>query len=87
MKQDITAALKEMSHGLIWFSKEAFLLIYRVTLALAIFCVAVYLITHFFWFILGIAAIGFFVTWFYVEYKDAKSIREYEELIKSNEKV
>jgi len=86
MKQDITTALKEMSNGIILFGKEAFLVIFRVTLALAIFSVAVYLITHFFWFILGIAFVGFFITWFYVEYQNAKSIREYEEL-KHNEKV
>ena len=86
MKQDIIAALKAMGENAVFLLKEFFLIVFRVALALTIFSVVVFIIVNYFLAMLGIAAIGVIITWFYVEYQNAKSIREYEEL-KHNEKV
>ena len=86
MKQDIIAALKAMGENAVFLLKEFFLIVFRVSLALAIFSVVVFIFVNYFLAMLGIAAIGVIITWFYVEYINAKSIREYEEL-KHNEKV
>jgi membrane protein implicated in regulation of membrane protease activity len=85
MKQDIISALKAMGENAAFLLKEFFLIVFRVSLALAIFSIVVFIIVNYFLAMLGLAAIGFLVAWFYVEYQNAKSIREYEELIKQNE--
>lgn len=87
MKQDVIAALKAMYENATYLLKEFFLIVFRVALALFIFSVVIFAIVKFFWFVIGFAALGVIIAWFYVEYQNAKSIREYEELIKQNEKV
>jgi ABC-type bacteriocin/lantibiotic exporter with double-glycine peptidase domain len=87
MKQDVTTALKSMLENAMWFGKEIAIIIFRVALALAIIGVIIYALIHFIWIIAGISVVGVLISWFYVEYSNAKSIREYEELLKKNEKV
>lgn len=81
--KDVITALKAMGRTLSYFGKEAFWLAIRLTLGVAVLAVLIYIIAHYFWGLLAAVVIIGIAGWFYIEYTTAKTIREYEEMIKA----
>jgi predicted DNA-binding transcriptional regulator len=79
--KDVLTALKEMGRTLSYFGKEAFWLFVRLSLGVSILALFVFIVVNYFWGLLAGVVIGGLIGWFYIEYQNAKTIREYEEMI------
>ena len=78
--KDVLTALGEMGRTLSYFGKEAFWLFVRLSLGVAALALMIFIVANYFWGLLTGVVIGGLLGWFYIEYQNAKTIREYEEM-------